>query len=551
MKTDLELTADGHRVRLRYGRGLRARFLIRTLDEAVAERRATKLRVLAAQLATSGRSAEAHTILTATAGATNDQDFEAYIKIGEDFCRKAKASDVKASKTGRAQASTMTFAKLATEWTSGKLAQSYPDHVAAKKTAPMDATRLELIGDVKIAPGLRFGDLPLPSITLDHVETVMANLPKTAKRSATRRGYAQVLSRVLGLAVFPCRLLASNPLPRGFLPKTGKPPGFTYLYPNEDAALLGWNDERAEAAGVAAERPGIPLGRRLLWGFLAREGLRSGEALGLRVGTDVDLERGAVRLSENKTDDPRAWALDASVAAALRAYVKRRELKPGQLLFTDEKGAELVSWKLAPLLRADLEAAGVTRSELHEDGENTRKLRVHDLRGTFVTLSLANGKTETWVADRTGHRSSQMINRYRRAARTAAELGLGALAPLESALPELAAKPAQGGPKGGPKRPLTGRKKSATKRNDSVGRLGLEPRTNGLKIRCSNQLSYRPDGRASISQGRRQVKGDRPHRGQTATGRPAHGRRKVPARSKPSVATPRDVASGAAASRSW
>ena len=26
-----------------------------------------------------------------------------------------------------------------------------------------------------------------------------------------------------------------------------------------------------------------------------------------------------------------------------------------------------------------------------------------------------------------------------------------------------------------------------------VGRLGLEPRTNGLKIRCSNRLSYRPD----------------------------------------------------------
>ena len=25
-----------------------------------------------------------------------------------------------------------------------------------------------------------------------------------------------------------------------------------------------------------------------------------------------------------------------------------------------------------------------------------------------------------------------------------------------------------------------------------VGRLGIEPRTSGLKIRCSNQLSYRP-----------------------------------------------------------
>ena len=64
-------------------------------------------------------------------------------------------------------------------------------------------------------------------------------------------------------------------------------------------------------------------------------------------------------------------------------------------------------------------------------------MRAHDLRGTFVTLSLANGRTETWVADRTGHKSSQMINRYRRAARSATELGMGPLAPLFEAVPEL------------------------------------------------------------------------------------------------------------------
>ena len=62
------------------------------------------------------------------------------------------------------------------------------------------------------------------------------------------------------------------------------------------------------------------------------------------------------------------------------------------------------------------------------------RIRVHDLRGTFVTLSLANGRTEAWVADRTGHRSSVMINRYRRAARTATEPGLGLLAPLNEAM---------------------------------------------------------------------------------------------------------------------
>src|SRR5690606_9487912 len=64
-------------------------------------------------------------------------------------------------------------------------------------------------------------------------------------------------------------------------------------------------------------------------------------------------------------------------------------------------------------------------------------LRAHDLRATFVTLALASGKTETWVCDRTGHRSSNMLNKYRRAARTAEELGLGWLKPMHEVIPEL------------------------------------------------------------------------------------------------------------------
>jgi hypothetical protein len=66
-----------------------------------------------------------------------------------------------------------------------------------------------------------------------------------------------------------------------------------------------------------------------------------------------------------------------------------------------------------------------------------RPIRVHDLRATFVTVSLANDKTETWVADRTGHRSSVMINHYRRAARTWAELSMGPLSSLDEVIPEL------------------------------------------------------------------------------------------------------------------
>jgi len=46
-------------------------------------------------------------------------------------------------------------------------------------------------------------------------------------------------------------------------------------------------------------------------------------------------------------------------------------------------------------------------------------------------------ETQAWVQDRTGHKSSLMVNRDRRSARSAQELGLGALTPLDEAIPEL------------------------------------------------------------------------------------------------------------------
>jgi hypothetical protein len=94
--------------------------------------------------------------------------------------------------------------------------------------------------------------------------------------------------------------------------------------------------------------------------------------------------------------------------------------------------------RLAERFRGHLRLAGVRRAALFERSASRRQIRIHDLRATFITLALANGRTEAWVQDRTGHRSSMMINVYRRAARSAAELGLGDLAPLDVALPDLA-----------------------------------------------------------------------------------------------------------------
>lgn len=53
-------------------------------------------------------------------------------------------------------------------------------------------------------------------------------------------------------------------------------------------------------------------------------------------------------------------------------------------------------------------------------------------------MNLAAGKTEAWITDRTGHKSSQTIYRCKRQARTHGELDVGALKPLREASPELA-----------------------------------------------------------------------------------------------------------------
>jgi integrase len=124
-------------------------------------------------------------------------------------------------------------------------------------------------------------------------------------RRNERRQVAQVMHRVLALAVYPMRLISANPLPRGWLPSPGNSKALTFLYPDEDAKLLGCTD--------------VPLAHRLFYGFLAREGMRKSEALALS-WRDVDRVRGAVSLDRNKTDDPRAWALDPGVAEALRRW---------------------------------------------------------------------------------------------------------------------------------------------------------------------------------------------------------------------------------------
>jgi integrase len=380
-----------------------------------------------------------------------------------------------------------TFRELAEQWVKGELHDRWPDHVKKKKSVDDDKGRLDVLY-------VTIGGVRLEAFTLDDAERAMASLDRSLS-SATRRQYAQLISKVLKLAVYPCKIIERSPLPVGFLPKVKNTKATAYLYPDEDAALLKCQGDD--------EKPGVPLVRRVLYGFLAREGLRLGEALALR-WADLDLERGTVNLDKNKTDDPRFWVLAPGVAAALRRF-KAEGVKPTAAVF-----AGIDEPHMADCFRNDLGAAGVTRAELFDRTPTRLPIRVHDLRATFVTLSLAAGRSETWVADRTGHKSSAMINRYRRAARTAAELGLGELRPLDQAIPELAGK--RPGPEGGPGKRPSSRKPAAGVKKTSLVDAGAEGRgrTDTLLLETDFESAASANSATSASSGPTIVKSGHP-----------------------------------------
>src|SRR5690606_10796055 len=153
----------------------------------------------------------------------------------------------------------ITFATLGALWTSGELARAFPDHVKKKKSAGDDISRLKRLNEM-------IGQVPLRAFAEDDAAQAMRELPATYSR-ATRRQYAQIISKLLSLAVYPCKLIKHSPLPRGWMPSGTTTPAKGFLFPEEEARLLG--------------NTNIPLERRMLYGFLAREGCRLSEALNL------------------------------------------------------------------------------------------------------------------------------------------------------------------------------------------------------------------------------------------------------------------------------
>ena len=90
------------------------------------------------------------------------------------------------------------------------------------------------------------------------------------------------------------------------------------------------------------------------------------------------------------------------------------------------------------MLRDDLEAAKVDRPTLPgKGGDNVQAMRFRDLRATFVTWAMREGRGNGWISDRMGHLTPEMRSRYARAARTLSDLDYVPFPDLAKAVPEL------------------------------------------------------------------------------------------------------------------
>jgi integrase len=405
-------TANGHSARVRVGKE-RPSFALAVKGEAEAHRRAAVLASMGKRLR--GRaSLDEIAILLKRAGDARTETGLAEVEKAVEAIASGKAPTA-------ASALAPTFEDFAKTWTNGELHTKHPDHVGEK-----DSTEDARVCRMYLNPVI--GPTHVPDVTLEDAERVMSRLPSDLA-PRTRKKIAQCMRKVLSLAVYPGRYIASNPIPREWMPKIPKSANKakSYLRPSEDAKLL------------SCKR--VDLLHRLTYGLLAREGMRASELERLK-WSDVDLEHGRVRLDENKTDDPRAPSFGPEVTIGLKAWkhTYRAGAKDEDLFFTRPDGSRIPIDGLADFYREEfLRGANITRPELFERSKRRIPIRVHDLRGFFVTYALAHGKTETWVMDRTGHKSSIMVNRYRRVARTVAEARLGEPLPLHAVVPELAA----------------------------------------------------------------------------------------------------------------
>jgi integrase len=424
----LEPKPGGFLVRLRYGRDaqgkeLRARFLLATKDEATANDRKARMQVSADALSRLQHPQSGEFLIEMGRVAADEKAFSALERVVGKLVSEAGS----VPPAGPASGPT-TFRDVAELWCSGKLTEQFPDHrLLPKKDKDSRDEDLQIVST--FFPVL--SNKPMSGITIDDIDAARRLIPRGLHHN-TRRKYAIRLRTVMRLAESPLRLVERAPLVE--VPKRQASNLFGFLYPQEESLLLAYIE--------------IPLGYRVLYGFLTRNGCRIGEMCQL-TWDHIDLETGDIWIDKRwtKTKRARRWVLEADVLEALEAYHRACGLPKGTaLVFPGRGGKRLTVGAVRKRFTKDLIAAGVTRSTILRGADGIEPLRVHDLRATFITLALRMGRSLKWIMTRTGHEDFATLKVYDRLVEDANEHHLPAwLSPMAAAIPEFRPR-RQGGP---------------------------------------------------------------------------------------------------------
>src|SRR6478736_80496 len=345
--------------------------------------------------------------------------------ISERKREEAKA-ELAAQETA-AREKRLTVKQFGEQWTTGKLYESHKDVNAlrVKKSAKTDGYRLAAY----VYPAI--GSKPVADVTEQDIESVMATAEKKARkrlgrpwRRAARFQLYQVMRRLFDLAIRPGRLRTDSPISDYLRPGRDSQKLFGYLFPSELLALLGCKD--------------VPIERRVLYALAVYTGLRKGSLFAL-TWASIDFKHRTITSLQSKTGLPQMFEAPESLMALLALWhIHQGAPKTGAVVArvpTREREARL--------LRDDLTAAKIERPTLFgKGGDNVQPMRFHDLRATFVTWAMREGKGDGWISDRTGHLTPEMRAWYARAARTLSDLDYKPFPDVASAIPELAERSA-------------------------------------------------------------------------------------------------------------
>jgi integrase len=298
----------------------------------------------------------------------------------------------------------------------GTLHELHPEDVRYRTKQGRDARLTQLSTFFPV-----LGDKTFDQITGDDIDEAKRLIPKGVKQG-TRSRYLRELRFLLRIAVDPLALCERTPTVKVL---KGEPRGvFQLLYPAEEAQLCACLE--------------IPIERRILYAFLARNGGRVSETLQYTFQC-IDAD-GVIHVAKEwtKTKKARYWQLAPDVLEALR--LRRAQMPEGAtLIFVPPTGErqpikQLTRHHVLRMLNLDLKTAGITRQGLVTALAGERKLCTHDVRASFVTLARAAGMSDRWIMDRSGHESAAVFEKYDRGVRHAREIHLGWWAPMAIAL---------------------------------------------------------------------------------------------------------------------